>query len=302
VFGLAQSVVLLDVSRFVQGIGGACSWAGAMAWLVRRAPVERRGALLGTAMAAAIFGALLGPAVGAAAESVGTGPVFGAAGVLAGALALWALRFDPPPPAAITGDERARLLLAARDRPVIAAMLFVTAPGVLFGTIGVLGPLRLDELGASAAAVGAVFLAAAALEAITSPIVGSLSDRFGRLAPMRVGLLAAVPVLLLLPVPGSALLVAVLVVAAAPAIGTCWAPSMALLADGTDARGIDPALGFSLMNAAWGLGHVAGGAGGGALGELAGDAVAYTLLAAGCLALAWWAQPARVAAPAAVTA
>ncbi len=296
VFGLARDVVLLDLARFAQGIGGACSWAGAFAWLVRRAPAERRGALLGTAMGAAIFGALLGPAVGAVAEELGTAPVFGAAGVLAAGLAAGSLRLEPP----ATAPEQVsaeRLALAARDRPVVAAMLFVTAPGVLFGTIGVLAPLRLDDLGASAALVGAVFLAAAALEAVTSPVVGALSDRFGRLLPMRAGLLAAVPILLLLPVPGSVALVAVLVVLASPAIGTCWAPSTALLADGMEARRVDPALGFSLMNAAWGLGHVAGGAGGGALGEAAGDGVAYTLLALGCLALAGWASDARAAAP-----
>jgi len=298
VFGLAQSIVLLDVARFAQGVGGACTWAGAFAWLVRCTPAARRGAVLGTAMGAAIVGALLGPAVGAAAGAVGTGPAFAAAAVLAAALAAWATRIAPPPPLP-AGDVSARVLFgAARDRPVVAAMLFVTAPGVLFGTIGVLGPLRLDELGAGTAAIGVVFLAAAALEAITSPVVGSLSDRLGRLAPMRAGLLAAVPVLLLLAVPESALLVALLVILASPAIGTCWAPAMALLADGMEARRVDPALGFSLMNAAWGLGHVAGGAGGGALGEAAGDGVAYGLLAAGCLALAALTRDARFGAPA----
>ena len=47
VFGLARSVVLLDAARFAQGVGGACSWAGALAWLVRRAPADRRGELIG---------------------------------------------------------------------------------------------------------------------------------------------------------------------------------------------------------------------------------------------------------------
>ena len=75
VFGLAESIVLLDASRFVQGVGGACSWAGGLAWLLAVAPRERRGELIGTALGAAIFGVLLGPVLGGAA--IGDQPAAG---------------------------------------------------------------------------------------------------------------------------------------------------------------------------------------------------------------------------------
>src|SRR3954454_12711301 len=91
-FAFAESVVVLDVARFVQGVGGAASWAGAMGWLAGAAPREKRGQMIGSAMGAAIVGALFGPVIGVCAGVVGHEVVFCAVGAVGVGLMIWTLR------------------------------------------------------------------------------------------------------------------------------------------------------------------------------------------------------------------
>src|SRR3954454_10958886 len=64
-FAFASSIVVLDIARFAQGLGGAATWPGALGWLIEAEPRERRGELIGTGPAAAVAGALFGPVLGA---------------------------------------------------------------------------------------------------------------------------------------------------------------------------------------------------------------------------------------------
>ena len=277
-----DNVVLLDLSRFVQGVGGAASWAGAMAWLAGAAPREKRGQLIGSAMGAAIAGALLGPVIGVAADVAGFELVFCSIAAVGVGLMVWTLR---TPAAAPLGDgSLGGLRVALRNPQVRIGLLLVTVPGLLFGTLSVLGPLRLDELGASTAAIGAIWLFSAAFESIVSPLAGRFSDRRGPLAPLLGGLVGGAITFALLPWPADAVTLGILIVVGSPVIGLLWAPSMAMLSDGADAVGLEQGLAFGLMNLTWATGQSLGDIGGARLGQAAGDEVAYLVLSAICAA------------------
>ena len=280
VFAFADNVVVLDVARFMQGVGGAASWAGALGWLIEAAPRDRRGELIGTALAAAVAGSLFGPVIGAGAEGIGHEIVFGGVAVLGVVLMVWATRMTGGGRGA---DQSLRTLFSSiTDRRVAAGMWLTALPGVLFSTVSVLGALRLDELGAKTAAIAAVFLVAAALEAFVGPIVGRLSDRRGRLIPSMLGVAGGGAMMLVLPWPDTAWLLAGAIVVAAPLIGALYAPAMAMMSDGAEAFGIAQGFAFALVNLAWATGQTAGAAGSARLADLTSDQVPYFVLAGVC--------------------
>jgi MFS family permease len=264
-FGLADSVWALDLARFLQGVSSAFSWTGGLAWLVAAAPAGKRGSLIGSAFGAAIAGALFGP-------------VLGLALVLAVAAAT-------TPAAAPERPQPIRMLFQAitRDRLIQVGVWLCLVPALLFGTLSVLAPLRLSALGWGAAAVGATYLVSAGLEAGWAPVLGRLSDRYGRLGPLRAALASSALVSILLPWPSSPWLLALLVVAGGFAFGSFWTPAMSMVTDAAEERGLDYGYAFALVNLAWAPGQAGGSAVGGALAAVTSDAVPYLLLAGVCL-------------------
>jgi MFS family permease len=288
-FGFAHSVWLLDLARLLQGAASSCSWTAGLAWLVTDAPSDARGRLIGSAMGAAIFGAMLGPVIGGLASVTSTEATFGGVACLGLLLAAWAWRTP-------AGHEPRRqpisfLVRALRNRRVLTSAWFIALPAAGFGTLNVLAPLRLDELGLGAVAIGAVWLVSAGFEAALSPVVGHVSDRRGRLVPLRAGLAAAAAGFALLPVLDTRWwLLAPGIVGCAIALGFFWAPAMSMASDEAEATGLDYAFGFALVNLAWAPAIVAGAAGGGALADATSDTVPYLALSALCaltLAALW---------------
>jgi len=279
-FGLSQEAWQLDLARFLQGVASAFTWTGALGWLVAAAPSAKRGALIGRAFAAAVAGALFGPVVGGVASIVGIGWTFGALAAASFALVAWAAA--TPRPAEDEAQDPSALVRALGDRSILGAGWFVVLPALLFGTLGVLAPLRLSALGFGAVAIGTVFLCSAALEATNNVFLGHVSDKVGPVVPLAAGLVASIVVAALLPWPDSAYVLAVLVVCAGLAFGTFFTPGMTLLSNLAEARGLHYGYAAALINLAWAPGQTLGAAGGGALAQATSDAVPYLLLSGVC--------------------
>lgn len=281
-FGFLHDAAALNLARIAEGAAGACSWGGGMAWIADETPVDRRGALIGYATAAAIAGSLFGPVVGTVAIATGRAPLFGAlaCGTLALIVPIWRMQSTHR-----RSTQGLRTVLAACRRPaVITGIWLMALPAIGSGVVNVLGPLRLHRLGAPAAAIGATFLIAAALATVIAPVAGRFSDRHGRLAPVRLGLASAAVTLLFFTVPSEAALLAVVIIVSSGTLGLFWAPAMALLSDAAEATGLEQGLAAALMNLAWAGGQVIGSGGGGTVAKYGGDELPMAIVAGLCAA------------------
>jgi MFS family permease len=199
--------------------------------------------------------------------------------VLSGLLAAWALRM---PPARAEPPRRGAIVRALGERQVLGALWLMTIPALVFGIVGVLVPLELEQAGWTASAIAFAWIAAGVIEMFLAPVIGRVSDRHGRLLPLRVALSGAVVVLIAFSLADRPAALVPILILSGITFGAFWAPAMALLSDAAERIGLAQGLAFGLMNVAWGAGN--------ALGPVLGDALPYALAAfvcAGTLLLAF---------------
>jgi MFS family permease len=278
-FALAGGPLALGASRFVQGVSSATTWAAALAWVAVSAPRERRGQALGTVFGTAVLGFVVGPMFGGLADVIGIRWSYVGISLVAVALALALVPLEPVTPEA---GRPGAIRRALRDHAFVGGLWLNTLPALFFGVLDVLVPLRLDDAGYGAIAIAVVFVTAGLVEVVVNPIVGRVSDRHGRLLPVRVSLSASIVVACLIAFATQPLAVAALVVAASVSFGGFYTPGMALVADRADRAGLPQGIGFGVTNSAWAAGALVGPAVGGALAQAFGDPVPYLLCGALC--------------------
>jgi multidrug resistance protein len=266
VFAVSKQYWLLVLARFLQGIAGSATWLPGMALLADHFPTESRGKAMGTAFAAANLGVLIGPPLsGLLDQHVGpAAPFLLGAGLVA--LDAAGRAFLLPDEVQMRGPRLPlRHLLA---NPVIRLFAGAMALGsALWALLESTLPLDLDHrLGLSPSRIGLCFAATALAHTFTSPLIGRLSDRLGRLRVLRMGL---VLVMILLPLPvllPKAWMVVLAMMGLGATASFIMSPCSPAVADQVERQGSQSfASAFSILNLAYSVGLMLGPLVGGAL-------------------------------------
>lgn len=282
VFALSQQYWLLVVARFLQGAAGAATWLPGMALLADYFPSESRGRAMGTAFAAANLGVLIGPPLsGFLDQHAGpSAPFLLGAGLVAldaAGRAFLLPRADPGQGARIPFRQLV-------SNPVIRLFAGAMALGSgLWALLESTLPLDLDRRFAlSPSWIGLCFAASALSHTLTSPWIGHLSDRIGRVKVLRIGLVLTMlllPLPVLLPRPWMVVLAMMLLGSVASFLMSPCSPAVA---DQVERQGSQSfASAFSILNLAYSLGLMIGPLVGGVLVQGLGLPVALGLCGLG---------------------
>jgi len=256
-FGFLNNLLLLDAVRMLQGVASGILWGGGLTWVVAVAPEGRRGEMIGTTISAAIVGMLIGPVLGVAAVATSPALVFTLVGIIT--LIAAALVWREPEPQLVRETGTASAWTLARSAGAMIGTWLTVLEAMAFGTLYVLVPLRLAQLGASTVEIGATFLLASVLAMLVAPRLGVICDRHGTFPPVVVALAASALLLVTLPVPSSVLVLSALtfLLMGGPLSGF-MVPSVSMISDSAESRGVALAVSTMLFNVAYAIGETIG--------------------------------------------
>ena len=162
----------------------------------------------------------------------------------------------------IPASDNIEGVLRSRPSPLVFIFIAVFVNFMGYGMVVPLMPLYASQFGGGATLVGALGATYAVMELIASPIIGALSDRYGRRPVLLVCVAGTMSAYVMLGLAQS-LAIIFLAVALDGITGGTLATAYAYVADVTTAE--DRARGMGMVGAAFGLGVIAGPALGGLL-------------------------------------
>jgi DHA1 family multidrug resistance protein-like MFS transporter len=210
--GLAGSFEHLVVARMLNGVGSALFITSALTYVADVSTPATRGRYMSVYQSCFLLGITLGPVPGGfLADLIGLRAPFFAIGLASAAAALWVTLYVPEsrPPApgggSAGGGRGGGIGRLLRNRnfvliSLIAFGVFFTRGGVQQTLLPVIGR---DRFGLSPSQLGILFGSIAAINLLTIPVGGLISDRLGRKASVVPGSLLDTLGLFLLSIEGS---------------------------------------------------------------------------------------------------
>jgi MFS family permease len=268
---------LLFAGRGLAGFGSVVIYSGGIALAMTGVGDEHRGATIGTIYSGSYVGAAVGPLIGTAATVLGRSPVFGLMALAP--LAVTALLVRLPPVVGTPAVNLSAIRGYLRSGRVRLGLWITSLPAFGGGVIVVSGAYRLDEVGASALMIGIAFGAMAVITAILEPVVGRVSDKWGRRPPLMVlMLLTAMAMSMLISIHERVALVALIAIAGS-VFSVVDGPGFALVGDGVESLGGNDTTTTFLVNLSWGPSAAFGAVLAGVCHDVAGAALSFGVLA-----------------------
>ncbi|MFB0561962.1 MAG: MFS transporter [Candidatus Lokiarchaeia archaeon] len=222
-YPLAQSVLAITACRAVQGLAASATWSSAIALVADMFPGRDKGEKLGIATGITSTGGIAGPLVGGVLSDINFNFPFLLLALLSIAMFVYMyfrlkVTRKEKPVETLPYREIVRKTLGIRNIVIIIIINVLTM--IFWGFIEPLMPPYLSgRFSLSSTQIGLIFGAASLSYAVFQPLVGRLSDRYGRKIFIVSGMALLAGVNLIIPFCGDPVSLTVCVMATA-AVGT----------------------------------------------------------------------------------